>query len=61
MIFNLCTIYIEKDNKKLGLYILNRIAPSPQVDIKFQSKQENPVNSNDFINRAFLTNGELTH
>ena len=37
----------------LGLYILNGIAPSPQVEMKFESQRENPANGNDLCHNVF--------
>ena len=32
----------------LGLYLLHSISPSPQIEIRFKSKHEDPVNDSDF-------------
>ena len=37
----------------LGLYMLNGIAPSPQVEMKFDSQMDNPANGNDLCYSVF--------
>ena len=37
----------------LGLYMLNGIAPSPQVEMKFESQRDNPTNGNDLCHNIF--------
>ena len=39
--------------KHIGLYLFHGLSPSPQVEMKFRSSQEDVVNGNDFIHRAF--------
>ena len=39
--------------KHLGLYILNGVAPSPQVEMKFSSQNIDPANGNDLCSIAF--------
>ena len=39
--------------KHLGLYILNGISPTPQVELKFASQLEDPVNGNDLCHEVF--------
>ena len=36
-----------------ALYIFQGLSPSPQVEMKFKSAMEDPVNGNNMINRAF--------
>ena len=36
----------------LGVYILNGLSPSPQVEMKFDSQKENPTNGRDFCYNA---------
>ena len=42
--------------KHLGLYILNEISPTPQVEFKFASQLEDPVNGNDLCHEVFNGN-----
>ena len=37
----------------IGLYLLQALSPSPQVDMKFNSQKEDPVNGNDFVFHSF--------
>ena len=37
----------------LALYLLHSISPSPQVEIKFKSNQEDPVNGSSLCNEVF--------
>ena len=39
--------------KHIGLYLLQGLSPSPQVEMKFHSQSEDPVNGNDFVHRSF--------
>ena len=49
-----CTPFAVDDvMKHLGLYIFHIIAPSPQVEMKFQSTKINEANGNDLINEVF--------
>ena len=52
---------VDKLIKHLCLYIFDGLAPSLQVDMKLYSIKENTVNGKDFINQAFITNGELRY
>jgi hypothetical protein len=45
----------------LGLYILNGLSPSPQVEMKFRSQSQDPVNGNDLAHKAFGHNAERRH
>ena len=44
----------EEIMKHLGLYVLNGLSPSPQVEMKFKSQGEDKVNGNDFAYKAFF-------
>ena len=44
---------LDEMMKHLGLYLFQGLSPSPQVEMKFCSQQEDPVNGNDFIHTAF--------
>jgi len=44
----------------IGLYILNGISPSPNINQKFQSQKEDPVNGCDIVSQAIL-NGPRRH
>ena len=37
----------------IGIYIINSLTPSPQVTIKFNPQEKDPINGNDFIASAF--------
>ena len=39
--------------KHIGLYLLQALSPSPQVDMKFNLQQEDPVNGNDLVFSSF--------
>ena len=39
--------------RHIGLYLFHGLSPSPQVEMKFKSQQEDPVNGNDFVHSAF--------
>ena len=39
--------------KHVALYLFHGLSPSPQVEMKFRSQGEDPVNGNDFIHFAF--------
>jgi hypothetical protein len=45
----------------LRLYIFNGLAPSPQVEMKFQAQTSNPVHGNDFIKSAFGPGAKRRH
>jgi hypothetical protein len=37
----------------LGLYLLHGLSPSPRVEMKFRSQEEDPVNGNDMCHHVF--------
>ena len=37
----------------IGLYLLQALSPSPQVDMKFYSQKDDPVNGNDLAHTSF--------
>ena len=39
--------------RHIGLYLLQALSPSPQVEMKFQSQKDDPVNGNDFVHSSF--------
>ena len=39
--------------KHTALYLFQGISPSPQVEMKFKSSSEDPINWNDLVHRAF--------
>ena len=45
----------------ISLYIINGFAPSPQVTMKFNTQEKDPVNGNDFITSALGKNIERRH
>ena len=44
---------VDEIMQNLGVYILNGLSPSPQVDMKFDSKKKNPTNGSDFCYNTF--------
>ena len=47
----------------IGLYVLQGVSPSPQIEMKFCSQHEDPVNGNDLCCRVFggKSKGEKRH
>ena len=45
----------------LALYLLHAISPSPQVEMKFKSSLEDPVNGNDICSQVFGKGGNTRH
>ena len=39
--------------KHIGIYLLQALSPSPQVEMKFHSQVEDPVNGSDLVHRSF--------
>ena len=39
--------------RHIGLYLLQALSPSPQVEMKFASQNEDPVNGNDIVCTLF--------
>ena len=37
----------------LGIYLLQALSPSPQIDMKFYSQRDDPVNGNDLVHNSF--------
>ena len=51
-----CTpLSVDEIMRHIGIYMLNGIFPSTQVETKFESKERNPTNGNDICNRVFGT------
>ena len=44
---------IKEFKKHLGLYLLQALSPSPQIEMKFQAQATDPVNGNDLVHEAF--------
>ena len=44
---------INEFRRHLGLYLLQALSPSPQIEMKFQSQTNDPVNGNDMVHEAF--------
>ena len=44
---------VDEIMQHLGAYILNGLSPSPQVEMKFDSKKNNPTNGSDFCYNVF--------
>ena len=47
--------------RHIGLYILQGLAPSPQVEFKFMSHQQDPIHGNDMVSIAFGANAMKRH
>ena len=47
--------------RHLGVYILNGVAPSPQIEMKFYTQAEEPANGNDACANAFGGHGKASH
>lgn len=45
----------------LALYLLHSISPSPQVEMKFRSQKEDPVNGSDLCTEVFGGNASTRH
>ena len=45
----------------LSLYLLHSISPSPQIDFKFKSEIEDPVNGSTLCNEVFGKGGVTRH
>ena len=44
---------VDEIMQHLGVYIINGIYPSPQVEMKFDSQKKNPKNGRDFCYNSF--------
>jgi hypothetical protein len=44
---------IVEFQRHIGLYLVQALSPSPQVEMKFRSQLEDPVNGNDFVHNSF--------
>jgi hypothetical protein len=47
--------------RHLGLYLLQGVAPSPQIESKFSSQKRDPIHGNDMVHDAFGGNAVLRH
>ena len=52
---------IEEIRRHMGIYLLQGIAPSPRVELKFASQSNDPIHGNDFVNNSFGTNAVRRH
>ena len=52
---------IHKIQQHMGLYIWHGLQPSPRVEYKFSSPQNDPLHGNTFIHEAFGSNAALQH
>lgn len=52
---------VNETRQHLGLHIWNGLAPSPRMDLKFQSQSDDPVNGNDFIKANLGPGTERRH
>ena len=44
---------LDEFQRHIGLYLLQALLPSLQVEMKFYSQSEDPVNGNDFVHHSF--------
>ena len=44
---------VEEMRMHIGLYVLDGISPSPRVEMKFETQNNDPVNGNDLVNESF--------
>ena len=44
---------LKEFKRHLGLYLLQALSPSPQIDMKFQCPNDDPVNGNEMVHKAF--------
>jgi hypothetical protein len=44
---------MHKICQHLGLYIFNRLNPSPQVELKFQSSAQDELHGSNFVHNSF--------
>jgi len=52
---------VDETMRHIGLYMLNGLCFSPQVETKFDSQERNQTNSNDMCNRVFGTYARRRH
>ena len=52
---------VSEIQKHLGLFIINGLSPSPQVAMKLNSQDKDPINGNDFVSSAFGPNALRRH
>ena len=51
----------EEIERFIGLYMLQGLNPSPQVEWKFSSQRTNPINGSDLCNHVFGKNAFKQH
>jgi hypothetical protein len=44
---------LDEFQRHIGLYLVQALSPSPQVEMKFHSQLSDPVNGNDFVYNSF--------
>ena len=52
---------VDENMQHIGLYILQGLAPSPQIEMKFQSTKQNEANGNDLVCEVFRKNAAQHH
>ena len=52
---------LDEVARHLGLYILQGLSPSPQIEMKFVSQKDDPVNGNDFVAASFGLDAKRRH
>ena len=45
----------------LAIYLLHSISPSPQIEMKFKTQKEDPVNSSNLCTEVFGSNASIRH
>ena len=58
---NFVNFSTEEITSHLGLYLLQSISPSPQIEMKFKSTKEDPVNGSDLCVDVFGSNATTRH
>ena len=53
--------YVDEIMQHLGVYIINGLSPSPQVEMNFYSQNKNPMNGSDFCFKAFRSCARQGH
>ena len=43
----------------LAIYLLHSISPSPQIEMKFKTQKEDPVNGSDLYTEVFGSNASI--
>ena len=52
---------VEELRKHVGLYVWHGLSPSPRVEYKFHSQEQDILHGSDFISNSFGRNSERQH